>query len=372
MSDNSLTLRAQLPFEGHSIDFDEEISLSGITALFGPSGSGKSTLLRIIAGLENRGNVRVEFKGNVWSDTVAKVFRAPYKRPVGMVFQDDRLFSHLSVAGNLGFADKRSPKVANPITMDQVVEALDLGKLLTASTYTLSGGEKQRVALGRTLLSQPKILLLDEPMSALDIRRKAELLPFLEKIPREFGIPAVFVSHAIDEVARLADEVILLSTNGRVSARGPIPEIFDTQEMHDFTGKFEAGAFLQVTVTAQDSEFQITTLDFEGEVLRMPMVASLNIGDRIRLRIRARDVAVGIQIPEGISIRNTIAATIAEVKTEANTAFAEILFTVGKQSLRARITRHAVDALGLEVGQPTFALIKSVSFDRRIMISALD
>lgn len=371
MSDNSLTLSAQLPFEGHRIDFDESISLSGITALFGPSGSGKSTLLRIIAGLENRGDVKVVYKGDVWTDSKAGVFQAPHKRPVGMVFQDDRLFSHLSVTGNLNFANKRSPKVANPITMEQVVEALDLTKLLTARPHTLSGGEKQRVALARTLLSQPKVLLLDEPMSALDIRRKAELLPFLEKIPREFGIPAVFVSHAIDEVARLADEVILLTPNGRVATRGAIPEIFDTQEMHDFTGKFEAGAFLQVTVTAQDSEFQITTLDFEGEVLRMPMVASLNVGDRIRLRIRARDVAVGTQRPDGISIRNTIAATITEIKTEANTAFAEILFTVGKQSLRARITRHAVDALGLEVGQPAFALIKSVSFDRRVMISAL-
>lgn len=371
MSVKTLKLRARLPFEDHTVEFDETISLTGITALFGPSGSGKSTLLRIIAGLENRGNLRLTYDGDTWSDTNAGIFCPPHKRPVGMVFQDDRLFSHLDVAGNLAFADKRSPTVKNPITMDHVVKSLDLLTLLNKFPATLSGGEKQRVALGRTLLTQPELLLLDEPLSALDIRRKAELLPFLEKIPREFGVPAIFVSHAIDEVARLADEVILLSPDGYVSARGPIPEIFDTQEMHDFTGKFEAGTFLEATVTAQDANFRITTLDFEGEVMRMPMVASLNIGDRIRLRIRARDVAVAVNRPEGISIRNAIGATISEIKAEDKTAFAEIIFTVGTQILRARITRQAVDELGLKVGQSAFALIKSVSFDRRVLISAL-
>lgn len=372
MSDSGLKVNAKIPFKGHTIAFDEQISLTGITALFGPSGSGKSTLLRVIAGLEKRGDVQIAFNGNTWSDSSAKVFVPPHKRPVGMVFQDDRLFSHLSVAGNLAYADKRSPQVNNPITMDQVIDALDLSTMLTARPTTLSGGEKQRVAMARTLLTQPELLLLDEPMSALDIRRKAELLPFLEKIPRDFGVPAIFVSHAIDEVARLADEVILLSANGHVSTRGPIPEVFDTQEMHDFTGRFEAGAFLQATVTAQDSTFQLTTLDVEGERLRMPMVASLRLGDRIRLRVRARDVAVATNRPEGTSIRNAIAATISEIKTEPTTAFAEIVFHVGSQPLRARITRQAVDELGLQIGQNAFALIKSVSFDRRVMISAID
>ncbi|MBL4872798.1 MAG: molybdenum ABC transporter ATP-binding protein [Rhodobacteraceae bacterium] len=371
MSVKTLRLRARLPFEDHTIEFNEGISLNGITALFGPSGSGKSTLLRIIAGFEKRGNIRLTYDNAIWTDTNARIFCPPHERPVGMVFQDDRLFSHLSVAGNLAFADKRSPKVNHPITMDQVVKSLDLLNLLNKFPATLSGGEKQRVALGRTLLTQPELLLLDEPLSALDIRRKAELLPFLEKIPREFGVPAIFVSHAIDEVARLADEVILLSPDGHVSAHGPVPAIFDTQEMHEFTGKFEAGTFLQATVIAQDTGFKITTLDFEGEVMRMPMVASLNIGDRIRLRIRARDVAVATSRPEGISIRNAIAAVISEIKAEEETAFAEILFKVGAQTLRARITRQAVDELGLKVGQDAFALIKSVSFDRRVMISAL-
>lgn len=372
MSVKTLRLRAHLPFDDHTIEFSEVISLSGITALFGPSGSGKSTLLRIFAGFESGGNLRLTYNDEIWTDTNAGILIPPHKRPIGMVFQDDRLFSHLDVAGNLAFADKRSRKVDNPITMDQVVKSLDLSALLNKFPATLSGGEKQRVALGRTLLTQPELLLLDEPLSALDIRRKAELLPFLEKIPREFGVPAIFVSHAIDEVARLADEVILLSPDGYVSTRGPVPAIFDTQEMHEFTGKFEAGTFLQATVTAQDANFQITTLDFEGEILRMPMVGSLGTGDRIQLRIRARDVAVAVNRPEGISIRNAIAATISEIKAEEETAFAEIVFQVGSQTLRARITRQAVDELGLETGQPAFALIKSVSFDRRVMISALE
>ena len=372
MSDKSLNLRAQVSFDGHEIDFDERISLSGITALFGPSGSGKSTLLRVIAGLEKRGDVEVRFGNSVWANTQDRVFVKPHKRPVGMVFQDDRLFSHLTVAGNLYYADTRSKKSDQPITFDQVVESLGLLSLLNKRPETLSGGEKQRVALGRTLLTQPELLLLDEPLSALDIRRKAELLPFLEKVPSQFNVPAIFVSHAIDEVARLADEVILLSDQGHVSTRGPIPEIFDTQEMHDFTGRFEAGSFLEVTVTAQDDEFQMTTLAFECEVMRMPMVASLKIGDRIRLRVRARDVAVGIMRPEGISIRNAIAGIISEVKPEPKTAFADLVFKVGTQCLRARITRQAVSELRLTIGQPAFALIKSVSFDRRVMISAID
>ena len=372
MSAKSLKLSANISFGGHDIVFNEDISLSGITALFGPSGSGKSTLLRVIAGLEKGGDVEVTFDGDIWASTAKGIFRPPHKRPVGMVFQDDRLFSHLTVAGNLAYADKRSPDVDNPITLAQIISALDLSALLDKRPLTLSGGEKQRVALGRTLLTQPKLLLLDEPMSALDIRRKAELLPFLEKVPTQFDLPAIFVSHAIDEVARLADEVILLSPTGHVSTRGPIPEIFDTEEMHDFTGRFEAGTFLEVTVTGQDEEFQITCLDFEGETLRMPMVASLNIGDRIRLRIRARDVAVGIRYPEGISIRNAIAGTISEIKPEPKAAFAEVILKVGNQSLRARITRQAVSELNLKTGQPAYALIKSVSFDRRVLISALD
>lgn len=369
MSVKSLTLNVDMPFEGHRIKFHEKISLSGITALFGPSGSGKTSLLRVIAGLERRYIGSVIFNGTKWADSNTGLFTPPHKRPIGMVFQHDRLFPHLSVAGNLAYANKRSSK--GGITYDQVVAALDLEALLTHAPDTLSGGEKQRVALGRTLLTQPELLLLDEPLSALDIRRKAELLPFLEKIPREFDIPAIFVSHAIDEVARLANEVILLSDKGRVSTRGPIPEIFETQEMHDFTGRFEAGTFLEVTVSAQDKEFRLTSLNFEGQTLRMPMVAALSIGDRIRLRIRARDVAIATKRPEGISIRNTLEATISAVKPETDTAFAEVALKIGAQTLHARITRAAVADLNLTAGMPAFGLIKSVSFDRRVMISPL-
>ena len=370
MSVKSLTLKVSIPFEGHTIDFDEVISLTGITALFGPSGSGKTSLLRVIAGLERRYTGSVSFNGTTWADSSTGQFTLPHKRPVGMVFQHDRLFPHLSVASNLKYADKRSPNRC--ITYTKVVEVLDLLTLLDQSPDTLSGGEKQRVALGRTLLTQPELLLLDEPLSALDIRRKAELLPFLEKIPREFDIPTIFVSHAIDEVARLADEVILLSDKGRVSTRGPIPEIFETQAMHDFTGRFEAGSFMEVSITKHDTDFYLTTLDLEGQPLHMPMINTLSIGDRIRLRIRSRDVAIATKRPDGISIRNALEATISEIKPEAETAFAEVVLNVGEQSIRARITRAAVSDLKLSVGALVFVLIKSVSFDRRVMISPLN
>lgn len=371
MSAKSFELHVTTQIDGHEVDFHEAFTLSGITALFGPSGSGKTTLLRIIAGLEKRYIGCVSFDGEKWADSATGLFLPPHKRPVGMVFQHDRLFPHLSVAGNLKFADKRGRKTDSAISYDQIVDALELAPLLDHAPETLSGGEKQRVALGRTLLTQPKLLLLDEPLSALDIRRKAELLPFLEKIPREFDIPAIFVSHAIDEVARLADEVILLAANGRVSTRGHIPQIFDTEEMHDFTGRFEAGSFLEVTVAGQDQEFRLTSLDFEGQTLRMPMVATLDINNRIRLRVRARDVAIATIRPQGISIRNTLQATIAAVHPEENTAFAEVVLDIGTQTLRARITRAAVHDLDLKAGDTAFALIKSVSFDRRVMISPL-
>ena len=364
-----LELSAELAFSDYALKIDEEVALKGITALFGPSGSGKSTVLRILAGLESRAKGRVVFDGAVWADSAQGTFVPPHRRPVGLVFQDGRLFPHLSVTGNLRYAETRSPAEQRAISFDQVVDALDLAALLERKPGSLSGGEKQRAALGRTILSQPGLLLLDEPLSALDGRRKGELLPFLEKVPDVFSIPTVFVSHAVDEVARLADQAIIL-VDGKVSVRGDLPEIFQQLDMHGFTGNFEAGAVVEARVTGHDSEYHLTMLELDGRQLQMPRVFSLNPGDQVRLRIRARDVSLALRKPEHLSIRNCLPAVIEEVRAEPNTAFAEVLVRVGQQALRARITRQSADELELAPGGDVFALVKSVSFDRRVLISA--
>ncbi len=369
MSVNKLEFVAELAFSDFTIELDEDIVLSGITALFGPSGSGKSTILRVLAGLERGAKGRVVFNGTVWADSARGMFLPPHRRPVGLVFQDGRLFPHLSVAGNLRYAEMRSAEEQRTIGFDQVVDALDLSALLGREPGGLSGGEKQRVALGRTLLSQPGLLLLDEPLSALDVRRKGELLPFIEKVPDVFGIPAIFVSHAVDEVARLADQAIIL-VDGKVALRGELPEIFQQLDMHGFTGNFEAGAVVEARVNENDTEYQLTLLDLDGRKLQMPMVASLNKGDQVRLRIRARDVSLALSKPEHLSIRNCLPAVVEEVRAEQDTAFAEVLVRVGQQALRARITRQSAVELELEPGAEVFALVKSVSFDRRVLISA--
>lgn len=369
MSAKQLQIRADLAFSDFTLNVDEAISLSGITALFGPSGGGKSTMLRILAGLERRASGSVIFEGNVWADSAEGAFVPPHRRPVGLVFQDGRLFPHLSVAGNLKFAEKRSPAEKRPIRFDRVVEALDLGALLERKPSGLSGGEKQRVALGRTILSQPELLLLDEPLSALDVRRKGELLPFIEMVPDVFDIPAIFVSHAVDEVARLADQAIIL-VDGQVAAKGPLPDIFQQMDTQGFTGNFEAGAVIEARVTAHDQEYQLTLLELDGAKLQMPMVSSLNPGDEVRLRIRARDVSLALSKPSDISIRNCLPAVIEAVRAEADTAFAEVLVRVGQQAIRSRITRQSAVELKLAAGGQVFALVKSVSFDRRVLIAA--
>ncbi|MGI9373969.1 MAG: molybdenum ABC transporter ATP-binding protein [Hyphomicrobiales bacterium] len=368
MSGSTLTIRAKLAFSTFALDVDETLKLNGITALFGPSGSGKSTLLRVISGLDSPETGQVNFDGANWLDTSSKTALPAHNRPVGMVFQDARLFTHLSVSGNLQFAAKRAPSGQSKITLDEVVSSLGLDPLLARKPATLSGGEKQRVAIGRTLLTQPELMLLDEPLSALDVRRKGELLAFIEKVLRQFEVPALYVSHAIDEVVQIADSAIIMA-DGRILGQGAVPAIFQERAMHGFTGNFEAGAVIEVRIKHQDDDFRLTCLDFEGEEIFMPMISGLTIGNDIRLRVRSRDVTIARGRPSGLSTRNCVAATIVGVYPEEETAFAEVDLQVGQQLIRARITRQAASDLALTTGDNVFALIKGISFDRRTLIS---
>lgn len=358
-----IEFETRISFADFSLDVSHRTQLDGITALFGPSGCGKSTLLRIISGLERNARGRIRLGNETWQDDARGIFVPPHRRGVGYVFQDARLFPHLTVAGNLRYAEKRSRSADGKISFPDVVEALDLTPLMNRHPSALSGGERQRVAIGRTLLTRPRLLLMDEPLAALDVRRKGEILPYIERLPNAFDVPVFYVTHAIEEVARLARRMLALA-GGRKVAEGPIADVLERLDLQPVTGRFEAGVLLTARVTGHDRQFHLTHIDHHGTDIVMPM-AELDIGDEVRLRIRARDVVLATQRPEGISVRNILPGTVTEVAEEADTAFAEILVDIGGANVRARVTRSAVAELSLTFGKQVFVLIKSISFDRR-------
>ncbi|MEX2615478.1 MAG: molybdenum ABC transporter ATP-binding protein [Alphaproteobacteria bacterium] len=363
-----LTVDARNAYPDFELDISHRFGLDGITALFGPSGCGKTTLLRIIAGLEKNAEGRIAFGDEAWLDTGDAIFVPPHRRGVGYVFQDARLFPHLSVAGNLRYAARRSAGIDRRIEFDDVVTALDLGALLPRRVGALSGGERQRAAIGRTLLTRPRLLLMDEPLAALDIQRKAEILPYIERLPGAFGVPVIYVTHAIDEVAGLARRMVVLA-NGKKVAEGPVAAVLERLDLQPATGRFEAGVVLTARIVGHDNRFHLTRLDHHGQAIDIPMV-ELPIGSAVRLRVRARDVSLATERPGKVSVRNILSGTISQIEEEADTAFAETLVDVGGANLRARITRAAVADLCLSPGTPVFALVKSIAFDRRALVSA--
>jgi molybdate transport system ATP-binding protein len=279
------------------------------------------------------------------------------------VFQDPRLFPHLSVAENLAFAQKRSATVQSQITREKVVAALDLEPLLARRVTALSGGEKQRVAIGRALLTKPSLMLMDEPLSALDMKRRATILPLIRSLPETFGVPVIYVTHAIDEVAQIADRIALMDA-GTIRAEGSIDSIFENPALDGLTGRFEAGVVLDAKITGHDQSFQLTSLECQGQNLTMPLVPVAS-GEHVRLRIRARDVALATEIPSGLSIRNVLPVTIVSIDTEPLSAFAEVVLIFDDKKLRSRITRASVFELKLHPGMAVYALVKSIAFDRR-------
>lgn len=359
----TLTLDVILRRTGFTLEARQRVSWTGIAALFGPSGSGKTTLLRLVAGLEREARGTVALDGETWQD--ARRFEPPHRRRVGYVFQDGRLFAHLDVEHNLRFALARASTASSGrarIGFDEIVTALDLGALLARRTSSLSGGEQQRVAIARALLSQPRLLLMDEPLSSLDSARKREILPYIERLPATFGVPVLYVTHSLDEVARLASSVVLVGA-GRIVATGGVAEIFERPDLAPFTGGAEAGAVLRVRVTEHSNG--IATLTLGSERLRVPMPA-LAVGTDLPLRIHARDVAIATRRPSHLSIRNVLAGRILRIERE--TALnADVVIDVAGQHLRSRITLDALDELGLAPDQEVFALIKSVALESDLL-----
>ncbi|KAA0910094.1 molybdenum ABC transporter ATP-binding protein [Aquicoccus porphyridii] len=358
-----LNVDIRVRYPAFELDVAHDFAGEGITALFGPSGCGKSTLLRSIAGFERAATGRVALGGEVWME--GRRGLAPHRRGVGYVFQDTRLFPHLTVRGNLDYAQKRAGRAAVRYSFDDVVSGLDLAPLFDRRAGQLSGGERQRVAIGRALLARPRLLLMDEPLAALDTRRKAGIMPYIARLPQAFGLPVIYVTHAIEEVTQLCDRIVALAA-GRIVATGGVAETLERLDLGEIQGRFEAGVVLEGRIAATDAEMHLTRVDLGGRTLEVPQILGAD-GGVVRLRVRARDVSLARTRPEGLSIRNMLEARVLALEPEAGSAFAEVLLDIGGQHLRARITRAAVQEMGLAQGQPVVALIKSVAFDRQAL-----
>jgi molybdate transport system ATP-binding protein len=337
--------------------FDSE---GGLTALFGHSGAGKTSLVNAIAGLIRPQQARIVLDGEMLTDTASRCFVPPHRRHIGYVFQEGRLFPHLSVRQNLLYGRWFAGVRGGGGEIDRVVELLDIGALLRRRPAGLSGGEKQRVALGRALLAQPRLLIMDEPLASLDERRKGEILPYIERLRDQMHIPIVYVSHSITEVARLATILVVLS-GGKVAAIGPTAAVMGRLDLFPLTGRAEAGALLTTRVVAHDRTFGLTVLRAAGGELRVPAL-DLPVGAALRVRIRARDVMIALTPPEHLSALNVLAGTIAEIGAAAG-PIVQIRLNCGGEALIARLTRRSVETLGLIPGLTVHAVIKSVAFD---------
>ena len=326
----------------------------GVTAIFGPSGCGKTTVLAAVAGLLRPDSGRVVLDGTALFDAAACVFVPPERRRCGVVFQEARLFPHLSVQTNLRYGRRRARTGEAGPEFEEVVELLGIGHLLGRRPGRLSGGERQRVALGRALLSRPRLLLLDEPLAALDAERRAEVLPFLARVRARFGLPMLYVTHALDEVDQLADHLVVMAA-GRVLASDTVEAVSLRTDL-PLAGRADAGAVLPCVVSGHDEARGLTRLAFAGGELLVPLTARTVA----RVRVRARDVAVAVAEPVGLSTLNVLAGTVASVDASGPLE-AMLCVRVGESALLALVTRDTVARLGLQPGRPVWALVKSVS-----------
>jgi molybdate transport system ATP-binding protein len=356
----SLSVAIRHRLGGFSLDASFETS-GRLTALFGPSGSGKTSLVNLIGGLLRPDEGRIAADGRVLVDTARGVFVPKHRRRIGYVFQDARLFPHMTVSQNLRFGRFFTPASERYADWDGVVDLLGIGHLLDRKPNSLSGGEKQRVAIGRALLASPKLILMDEPLASLDDRRKAEIMPYIERLRDETKIPIVYVSHSVAEVARLATDMVVLD-GGKVTAAGPTSEILQRLDLLPEEERGEGGAVLDMRVTSRDEAFGMSTLvSTAGEI----HVAGLDAapGSTVRVRIRARDVIIATERPRGISALNILPGKIAGVAS-GNGHFADVSIDCNGEIISARITRQSAEMLGLAHGLPVFAVVKSVTFDR--------
>lgn len=334
----------------------------GVTVIFGRSGSGKTSLLDAIAGLRRPEAGRIVIGGTTVFDAAGGIDLPPEQRAVGYVFQDARLLPHLSVHENLVYGLKRVRDREVVFQQGEIVELLELGPLLARRPAGLSGGEAQRVAIGRALLRQPGALLMDEPLSNLDVTSREQLIPFIARLADRISIPIVYVSHGVEEVLRLADRVALMSS-GEVVACGPADEVMSRGDLGPLTGRYEAGAMIETTIVEHEADYGLSRLSCGHQDLYVPAL-DMPLGAPIRIRIRSRDIAIALERPENSSFVNILEGTLRAIDGEPDASQVNLQIDVGVP-LIARITRKSLEKLALGPGQHIYALIKSVAIDRR-------
>lgn len=337
------------------------ISEGRLTAFFGPSGSGKTSLVNVVGGLIRPDRGRILVEGTTLLDTAAGVFVPTYRRRIGYVFQEGRLFPHLTVRQNLTFGRWFTPSQERKVQLETVLDLLGIGHLLQRRPGALSGGEKQRVAIGRALLASPRLLLMDEPLAALDDERKAEILPFIERLRDEANVPIVYVSHSLAEVSRLANSIVVLR-NGRVAAVGDPSEVLSHAELVPQDAVEEAGAIIEARISGHDVQFGLTMLHSKAGLLRAPYL-DLPVGTIVRVRIRAKDVMIANAPPVGLSALNVLPGKVVELRTSGATVV-EVYIDCNGIKLEARLTRKSVETLGLKPTLRVYAVLKSVALDK--------
>jgi molybdate transport system ATP-binding protein len=338
-----------------NLDVDLKIPSKGVTSLFGPSGCGKTTLIRAIAGLEQHPGGFLKVGESIWQDN--DIFVPPHRRSLGYVFQESSLFEHLNVKKNLEYGASRVAGKARRSAMGNAIELLEIGGLLSRMPSTLSGGERQRVAIARALAVSPQLLLMDEPLAAVDINRKQEIIPYIESLHRELDIPMIHVSHLPEEVARLADRLVLMES-GRVKAAGDVHELFTRLDLTLAQGS-DAASIIEAVVAAHDREYQLTYMDFSGGRIAMAGI-DLPVGASARLRLAARDVSLTLEHQSGTSILNIFPSVVDGISRSSD-AQVMVRLVSGEAPLLANLTRKSADELQLKPGKPVFAQIKSIA-----------
>ena len=357
--------RIQATFRRQLGDFSLDVALDlpgrGVIAIFGSSGSGKTTLLRCVAGLERARNGYLKVNQQVWQDDASGLFVPVHQRPLGYVFQEASLFAHLNVQRNLDYGMQRVPAAERRVSLDQAIELLGIKNLLQREPGKLSGGERQRVAIARALATSPRVLLMDEPLASLDAQRKAEVLPYLERLHTKLDIPVLYVSHAPDEVARLADHLVVLDA-GRVLASGSTRELMTRMDLPLAQGDAAAG-IIDAVVTHVEPEYHLSHAEFAGGQVSV-LNPNLKVGQRVRLRVQARDVSITLERQKATSVLNIFAATVASVSADSP---GQVMVALGvgqgaeAATLLARITRKSFDSLNLQPGSQVFAQVKGVA-----------
>lgn len=355
-----ITLKLKQQLADFTLDLDLTLPARGVSAIVGPSGSGKTTLLRCVAGLEKADQALIELNGNCWQDSQRGLWLPPHKRALGYVFQEASLFDHLSVQGNLDYGRRRSAEPAGNEQAAQIIELLGIGHLLQRGTTGLSGGERQRVGIARALLANPRLLLLDEPLTALDPQRKADILPYLERLHAELDIPLLYVSHSPDEVARLADHLVLLE-NGALRASGPLQTLLPRLDL-PMAHSDDARSVLHGQVSACDDHYQLLELTLAGSVLKLRVPhAARPLGQQVRVAVQARDVSLALEKPQHSSVLNQLPARIEAIEPGNHPAQTLVRLALGDNALLAHVTRYSADQLQLQPGLEVWVQIKAVA-----------